>query len=88
MIHVEAHHIGHSIQRLQAPLVVIFDSYRNPLAVVVEHQPGVTMFYSRTDPEFREMLRIAGIEDDVKEELILSEPVPSNYKPFRNLLLS
>lgn len=79
--------IGLNIQtgrrELNAPAVVIQDHYGNPVALVIEHQPGVTEVFNQQDPEFNERLRLLALEPVPRPQVLSASAIPAGWQPAK-----
>lgn len=70
-------------RELQAPAVVVHDSNNNPIALLVEHQPGVTEVFTQRDAEFNDRLRLLSLPPTTRPVFLNGPPVPAGWQPVR-----
>lgn len=82
--------IGLNIQsgrrEMSAPAFVIQDHHGNPIALVIEHQPGVTEIFTRRDPDFNDRLRLLSLEPVSAPLVLTSSDVPAGWQPLNKQL--
>ena len=67
---------------MDANMILVEDSFGNPLLIVCEHKPGVVTVASAHDPNFDKVLKSFGIDKTVFNSNVKLPPLSADCKRF------